>query len=359
MFNFFKKTSIEDLYEFFYVWQMYEDFGIRSDEAVAECAKSVKNQTVKSIMEGMLKDMKNGASTADAMRKFPDFFPAYIVEMVQIGERSGQMHAILSNLVFSLDHEMEMEKDIRLAMWMPKVFILLLGLCFCILVFYVIPRMGDVLNEMGMQLPLVTKFVLEFGHFMVSYWFLVLVFLGLLIFGWKRLMVVRPDIRDIVRFRVPALGPIRLAQLHFRLTSILGMCLEANVTIRTAVRFAADSADSYYMRNTLMAALRRMEASGSSFLDALQQSNVYDIIPDNMFILLRVGSKGNLGQIMLKLAERKQKEILRLSKQVGDKLAFSVIMPAALILVFLVLSIELPIWDVMNNNNLSNIGGGV
>ena len=359
MFDFLKKTSIEDLYEFFYVWQMYEDFGIRSEEAVAECAKSVKKQAVKNIMEGMLKDMKNGASTADAMRKFPDFFPAYVVEMVQIGERSGQMHEILSNLVFSLDHEMEMEKDIRSAMWMPKVFSLLLGLCFCILVFYVIPRMGDVLNEIGMQLPLVTRFVLEFGHFMVSYWFLVLIFFGLLMFGWQRLMVVRPDIRDVVRFHIPALGAIRLAQLHFRLTSILGMCLEANVPIRTAVRFAADSSDSYYMRGTLMAALRRMEASGTSFLDALQHSNVYDIIPDNIFILLRVGSKGNLGQIMLKLAERKQKEILRLSKQVGDKLAFSVIMPAALILVFLVLSIELPIWDIMNNNNLSNMGGGM
>lgn len=359
MFDFLKKTSIEDLYEFFYVWQMYEDFGIRSEEAVAECAKSVKKQAVKNIMEGMLKDMKNGASTADAMRKFPDFFPAYVVEMVQIGERSGQMHEILSNLVFSLDHEMEMEKDIRSAMWMPKVFILLLGLCFCILVFYVIPRMGDVLNEIGMQLPLVTRFVLEFGHFMVSYWLLVLIFFGLLMFGWQRLMVVRPDIRDVVRFHIPALGAIRLAQLHFRLTSILGMCLEANVPIRTAVRFAADSSDSYYMRGTLMAALRRMEASGTSFLDALQHSNVYDIIPDNIFILLRVGSKGNLGQIMLKLAERKQKEILRLSKQVGDKLAFSVIMPAALILVFLVLSIELPIWDIMNNNNLSNMGGGM
>lgn len=359
MFAFFKKTSIEDLYEFFYIWQMYEDFGIRAGEAVAECAKSGKNQAVRSIMEGMLKEMKNGASTADAMRKFPNFFPTYVIEMVQIGERSGQMHEILSHLVFSLAHEMEMEKDIQSAMWMPKVFILLLGLCFCILVFYVIPRMGDVLSEMGMQLPLVTRFVLEFGHLMVSYWFLVLIFLGLLAFGWNRLMAMRPDIRDMVRFHIPAVGAIRLAQIHFRLTSILGMCLEANVPIRMAVRFAADSSDSYYMRGTLMAALRRMEASGASFLDALQHSNVYDMIPDNMFILLRVGAKGNLGQIMLKLADRKQKEILRLSKQVGDKLAFSVIMPAALLLVFLVLSIELPIWDIMNNNNLSNMGGGV
>lgn len=359
MFGFFKKTSIEDLYEFFYVWQMYEDFGIRAEEAVVECAKSAKNQAVKAIMEGMLTEMKNGASTADAMRKFPDFFPAYVIEMVQIGEHSGQMHEILSHLVFSLAHEMEMEKDIKSAMWMPKVFILLLGLCFCILVFYVIPRMGDVLSEMGMQLPLVTRFVLEFGYFTVSYWFLVLIFLGLLAFGWSRLMVMRPDIRDMVRFHLPALGAIRLAQLHFRLTSILGMCLEANVPIRTAVRFAADSSDSYYMRVTLMAALRRMEASGISFVDSLQHSNIYSIIPDNMFILFRVGSKGNLGKIMLKLADRKQKEIFRLSKQVGDKLAFSVIMPAALLLVFLVLSIELPIWDIMNNNNLSNVGGGV
>lgn len=358
MLEFMNKPSVEDLYEFFYVWQMYEDFGIRSEEAVAECAKSAKKQAVKEIMTGMQKEMRNGASTADAMRKFPELFPAYVVEMVQIGERSGSMHEILSNLVFSLEHEMEMEKDIRSAMWMPKIFVGLLSICFSILVFYVIPRMGDVLGEMDMRLPLITSLVLNFGHFMVSYWFVVLLVLVLLYFAWNRLMVLRPDIRDTVRFRFPALGPIRLAQLHFRLTSILGMCLEANVPIRTAVCFAADSSDSYYMRGTLMAALRRMEASGSSFLDALQQTNMYEIIPENFFILLRVGSKGNLGQIMLKLADRKQKEILRLSKQVGDKLAFSVIMPAALVLVFLVLSIELPIWDIMNNDNLANMGGG-
>lgn len=357
MLDFLKKTSIEDLYEFFYIWQMYEDFGIRSEEAVAECAKSVKKPAVKEIMDTMLKDMKNGASTADAMRKFPDFFPAYVVEMVQIGERSGQMHDILENLVFSLDHEMEMEKDIRSAMWMPKIFILLLGLCFCILVFYVIPRMGDVLKEMNMQLPFLTRAVLEFGNFMVSYWWLVFILVVLAVIGWNRLMDIRPDIRDIVRFRIPALGPIRLAQLHFRLASVVGMCLEANVPIRTAIRFAANSSDSYYMRGTLMSALRRMEASGASFLDALQQSNIYEIIPNNFFTLMRVGSKGNLGKVLMKLADRKQLDILRLSKQIGDKLAFSVIMPAALILVFLVLSIELPIWDIMNSDSISNMGG--
>ena len=74
---------------------------------------------------------------------------------------------------------------------------------------------------------------------------------------------------------------------------------------------------------------------------------------------MRVGSKGNLGKVLLKLADRKQKDILRLSKQIGDKLAFSVIMPAALVLVFLVLSIELPIWDIMNSDNISNMGGGM
>lgn len=297
MLDFFNKPTIEDLYEFFYVWQMYEDFGIRSEEAVTECAKSAKKPAVRAIMEGMQKEMRNGASTADAMRKFSDFFPPYIVEMVQIGERSGQMHDILSNLVFALDHEMEMEKDIRSAMWMPKIFILLLGICFCILVFYVIPRMGDVLGEMDMQLPFITRFVLGLGDFMLSYWWIVLIAIAGLVFGWKRLMDFRPDLRDNVRFHMPALGPIHLAQLHFRLTSIFGMCLEANVPIRTAVRFAADSADSYYMRGTLMMALRRMEASGATFLDALQQSNAAGIVPDNLFILLRVGSKGNLGQI--------------------------------------------------------------
>ncbi len=357
--KFLKKTSIDDLHEFFYVWQTYESFGIHADEAVTEVGKSSTNIAVKEVMDGMLKLMRNGASTADAMKNYPDFFPVYVIEMVRIGERSGQMHEILKNIVFSLGHEMDMEKDIRSAMWMPKVFLLLLLICFAVLVFYVIPNMGAVLQEINMDLPFLTSLVLMFGQFMVSYWYLVLIILVFLFLGWKHLMQIRPDIKDLISFRIPALGEIRRAQLRFRVSSVLGMCLQANVPIRTAIRYAADSCNSYYMRAALMATLRRMEASGSPFLDALQASNIKHIIPDNFFIFIRVGSKGDLGKVLLKLSDMQQKEILRLSKSIGDKLAFSVIMPAALVLVFLVLSIELPIWEVMNNTNLTNLGGGM
>ena len=359
MFNFFNKFDTEDLFEFFYVWEMYVDFGRQSIDAVSECAKSAQKPFVKSIMEGMLKEIRNGASTDDAMAKFPEFFPPYTVEMVRIGERSGQMHKILSNLVFSLEHEMEMEKDIKQAMWMPQVFVFLLSICFCILVFYVIPRMGDVLREMDLELPLVTRFVLGLGTFMVDYWFLVIIAIIALIAGWKVLMQRRPDLRDQVRFRMPFLGPIRLSQCHFRIASVIGMCLEANVHIRAAVRYAAEASDSYYVRSTLLSAVRKMDASGVSFLDALQSSNTQGIIPDSFFLLIHAGSQGNLGEVLLKLANRKQKDILRLSKQVGDKLAFSVIMPAALVLVFLVLSIELPTWEVLNNPDATGLGGGL
>lgn len=355
----FKEFSIEDLHEFFYVWQMYADFGIRTEEAVAECAKATKKPAVKGVMEGLLKEMKNGASTADAMKKFPDFFPLYATEMVRVGERSGQMHKILDNLVFSLEHEMEMEKDIRSAMWMPKVFIVLLIVCFLILVFYVIPQMGAVLAELNIGLPLVTRLVLGFGQFMLSYWVFVVAFLIAFFIGWRYLMQVRPDIRDTIRLRMPILGEIRQAQLQFRFASILGMCMEANVQDKAALRYAADASDSFFMRGTLMATIRRMEASGESLLDALRASNIHNSIPDRFFLLIRAGSKGNLGQVLLKLATQRQQEILRLSKQIGDKLAFSVIMPAALILVFLVLSVELPTWEVMSNTNLTNISGGM
>ena len=208
MLGFFNRPSIEDLYEFFYVWHMYEELGVSSKEAVAECEQSTAKPAVKDIMLGLQKEFRQGASTAEAMKQYPDFFPAYIVEMVRVGEHSGQTGKILSTLVFALGHEMDMGKDIWLAMWTPAAFLVLLLVAFVIIVGWMLPKMGEVFAEIGGELPWYTKLVLGVGEFMASYWFVVLALVVLLGVGGYMFLKSRPDIRDRIRLHMPILGKI-------------------------------------------------------------------------------------------------------------------------------------------------------
>lgn len=59
----------------------------------------------------------------------------------------------------------------------------------------------------------------------------------------------------------------------------------------------------------------------------------------------------------MKLADRQQKELLRLSKQIGDKIGFAVIVPSCIFLIFLILSIEVPVFSIINDTSMA--GGGM
>lgn len=351
---FFNRPSMEDLYEFFYVWQMYEEIGVPSREAVAEFEKSATKPAVRAIMQGIQKEVRQGASMADAMKKYPDFFPAYIVEMVRVGEHSGQMGKILSTLVFALGYEMDMGKDVGSALWTPTAFLILLLVAFVLVVGWILPKMGEIFSEIGGELPWYTKLVLSFGEFLAAHWFLVLALVLLLGWGIYALLKARPDIRDRIRLHMPIFGKIHNSQMQFRLASVFGMCLEANVQLQAAIRYAADASGNYFMRGTLMAALRRMEASGMSFADALQAVNVYAVVSPQFLLMLRVGSNGNLGEIMLHLAEREQKNLVRYTKEIGDKVSLFVFVPLSVALVLLTLAVELPMYSFGLDSNFTN-----
>ena len=346
---FFNRPSVEDLYEFCYLWQMYDEFGITSQEAVAEYEKSAEKPAVRDMMHGLQNEMRKGASIAEAMQQYPDFFPAYMVEMIRVGEQSGQMGKILSTLVFMLGLESDIKKDVLSALWSPLFVIITVLVAFIASFYWVIPQMGDLFAELGIELPWFTKLIVGVGNFLANYWFLLLALLMLSCFGLYSLMKTRPYIKDRIQLHLPFFGKVHKTQIQFRLASVLGMCSEANVQLPAAIRFAADASGSYFMRETLMAALRRMEASGMSFSDALQIVNTYDMVSHRFCLMLRVGANGNLGEIMLHLAEREQKDLVRYSKEIGDKVSLFVITPASIILALIYLAVDIPLYSAGSN----------
>ena len=345
----FNRPSVEDLYEFCYLWQMYDEFGIPSGDAVAEYEKSAEKSAVRDIMHGLQAEMRKGASIAEAMQKFPDFFPAYIVEMIRVGEQSGQIGKILRTLVFMLGLETDIKNDVLSALWSPFFVVITVLVAFAASVCWIIPQMGELFVELGIELPWFTKLIVVVGNFMATYWFLLLVLLILSCLGLRALMISRPYIKDRIQLHLPFFGKVHKAQIQFRLAAVLGMCSEANMQLPAAIRYAAEASGSYFMRETLMAALRRMEASGMAFSDALQLVNVYDMVSHRFYLMLRVGANGNMGEIMLHLAEREQKDLIRYSKEIGDKVSLFLITPASIILALIYLAVDIPLYSAGSN----------
>ena len=61
---------------------------------------------------------------SSALGKHDVDFPAFIVEIIRVGEESGQIAKVLEEIVFYLEQEIEVDREVRQALWTPKAFML-------------------------------------------------------------------------------------------------------------------------------------------------------------------------------------------------------------------------------------------
>jgi type II secretory pathway component PulF len=348
-----------DLCVLFRAIKQYTAAGISLVDAVEEYAKDIEKPSLKIIISTVLNDMKNGMYFSTALKKHPSFFPAFIAEIINVGEESGQIQKILDEIVFYLEQEIELKCEVNAALLAPKIFFVGMILAFSGAIFYIIPQMGAILIDMKVELPLITRFVLGTGNIMQSFWWL---FALLAIGAYAALRYFQkeyPAESDFLKLKIPFLGEINRIRIQYRFAKIFGLCTMANIPTAKALEYTAIASDNAAMKNMLLLAAQDVNNVGMTISNALKKANDgKNLLNKNIYILLQVGIRaGNISDIMMREAEQWSKELLSSSKLIGDKIGLSVTIPGYIALIILFASIEYPVVTVLQN--LGNVEGGM
>lgn len=348
------KLTLADLHNFFKVIKRYNSANVSINESVPLFAEEVKKPALKKIMDVLIRDLKNGVTFPKALSKHPSFFPSYIVEMMEVGQSSGQTNRILEEVVFFLEQEIDVKREVSAALWVPKAFLVGMFLLFVICIFLVIPKMGDLLADAHIELPLVTKLVLGIGDMAQSLWWL---FLLLAVFSgaiYRYFQREYPERIDLLKLKIPFFKTITYNQLQYGFSKIFGLCIQAGLGVTRSLQYAAMSSESIIVKNTLKRAASDIEKSGISIADAIKKADIYHVIDPAFYIMLKVGiTTSNVGTIMLNESENYRKEMLIASKLLGEKVGVSVTIPGYLSLVLIFASIEYPVMTMLQNLNMS------
>ncbi len=109
---------------------------------------------------GLLKAaVEGGKSLGTAMRESGRFRPD-LVGMVESGERSGSLPAILDRAARLFRLEIGLRRKVRSAMTYPSVMIAVGGAVVAFLLTYVVPKLSALFADMGEALPLPTRILL-------------------------------------------------------------------------------------------------------------------------------------------------------------------------------------------------------
>ena len=112
----------------------------------------------------------NGFSFSKALSKRPKEFPSMLVQMVEIGEISGELPKTILRMADYYEKQMKITQGIKGALRMPLIYLGAALLISVGMLLFVFPNIMNLFSQFeGAELPGITQFFLDTGDFVAKY----------------------------------------------------------------------------------------------------------------------------------------------------------------------------------------------
>ena len=153
--------------------------GLPLDRSLHVLMDLSENERVQSTVTDIRDRVREGGSLSDALEEQHGAFNRLFVNMVRAGEVGGTLDVTLSRLTDYLERSRDLKDSVISALIYPILLLLLAAGSLILLLVYVIPQFTPIFEELGGDLPLITKIVLGVGAILQNFWWAIILLTAL------------------------------------------------------------------------------------------------------------------------------------------------------------------------------------
>lgn len=142
--------------------------GISIEEGISMMLDDTETQGGKEILASVLASCSSGSQLSDALAQ-SNAFPKYMLDMVEIGEISGQLDKVMSALAEYYMREQQISDNLRNAIRYPAVMTVMMLAVVVVLVVKVMPVFEQVFIQLGSEMSGVSAAITRLGAVMSQY----------------------------------------------------------------------------------------------------------------------------------------------------------------------------------------------
>jgi len=261
-----------------------------------------RNPVLKKIVDGLIQNIRGGASISDSLQRYPKIFSALYVNMVRAGEISGRLEQILERLILIGEAEEKLQMRVKSALRYPTLVLSALVIAFVIITNFIIPRFAALFAKSGVALPLPTRILLGIHDAFTRYgWLTAILAVVLGIFLVRFLKTPAGKLlKDRALLRVPVFGPLVLKADMSRFARIMALLIQSGIPALRALEIAEGSADNKVVSEAINK-IRVSVTEGTSMTQPMKESGIF---PPSVVRMVRVGEEtGKIDELLLRVSE--------------------------------------------------------
>lgn len=279
--------------------------GLKIDKGIELLKRSNNKPGLGMLLDKVARELRSGKQLSQALANFPEVFDALYINLVSIGEATGKLAGVFSQLAEDLAFRRDLQQKIIQALTYPLV-ILFVCLVSIIFIFnYVVPNMSSLFAGQN-NLPLYTSMLLVASDWLVKYQFgllAVIVVMAMLIYSNRNQPGLQKAWQELA-IRLPVFSSAIILVERIRFNSGLAMMLHAGVAIDAALQLASGNIKHTHIRREVVIAINKVKR-GDNLAASLRQTRLF---PDFFASLLAVGEEsGELAKIFQEIAQRSQR----------------------------------------------------
>ncbi|MFC1864679.1 type II secretion system F family protein [Chloroflexota bacterium] len=212
------------------------------------------NRTLKKILAEVTSDVRNGNQLSTVLEKHPKVFSPMYCRLLSVGEQSGGLEAVLTQVADYMEKEAVTSKETKNALMMPVITSIIAVVVIGLLVTFILPSFSSLYGSLGVDLPPMAKILITIGEMAHSHGIYLLLAV-LAIVGPIFLYIKTPGGRykwDKLLLRLPLMGRVRHLSELARYCRSMSLLFRAGMPLSEVMSLAIQSSGNRAMAKALM-----------------------------------------------------------------------------------------------------------
>src|SRR3990170_5791755 len=340
-----KKVSALDLIFFMEQLSLMLETGTPLNVSIKSISLQIKNSEFKKILNAMEKDIEDGRMLSDTLARYPDTFSTVYINMISAGESGGFLKEMLDRIVILEKRNQEFMATIRAALYYPAFLSIFAVAVILFIVVYVFPKFGDMFEEIHDSLPITTRILMGSSKVLVSYWYLIIIFIAISWFAAYKIIISDKgrSYIDNLKLKVPIFRDLFIKIYISRFTRTLGSLINSNVPLLDSLTICSGAVGNKVIAK-MIDNIRENVEGGKSLSKPVTESQYF---PEIVKQMIRTGEDaGMLHKVMPRLADYYDEEIGRNIKKVTMIMEPLLLVTAGGIIGIIVISLIMPIFKL-------------
>ena len=270
--------------------------------------ESTESKGLSRVIRELRVSLDSGHELSVCLARHPEEFNPFFVAMVRVGELTGTLEEVFLRLFHHMEFEKFMREQVRSAIRYPTFVLATMGIAIVIINIFVIPAFAKVYAGFKAELPALTKALIGFSNFTVTYWPAILVMLVMLVLGFRYYINTAQGrlAWDEFKLRIPVAGAIVLKATLARFARSFALALRSGVPAVQALTMVARTVDNEHVARKLEA-MREGVERGESVRRTAVATGIFTPI---VLQMVAVGEEtGALDDLLTEVADLYQREV--------------------------------------------------